>query len=116
MNEMDKEPYPHPLDIRNRLDEFRNLKDGWLEGKGIAPSQEGLDWLTQAFEKHYPSEMPLPYLYPTAEGNVLAEWSIEQNEISLEIDLGKHVGEWHCLNMDTDKEDKGIFNLGEVNE
>ena len=93
------------LDIPTRLEEFRSLEDGWLEGHGKAPSHEGLNWIEAAFARHYPLELPLPYLFPTEEGGIQAEWSLGSNEISLEIDLGSHVGFWHVLDMTTDCED-----------
>ena len=37
---------PDLSDVLSRLDELRDLKKGWLDGKeGIPPSFEGLDWL-----------------------------------------------------------------------
>lgn len=86
-----------PLDIGARLDDLRVLKDGWLDGAGIALPSAGLDWLTGAFEELYPDDVPLPYLYPTESGGVRAEWSLEGFEVSLEIDLSGKVGEWDSL-------------------
>ena len=63
-----------PLDFGAQLDELRLLQDGWLEGEGIAPPSAGLDWLHDAFDRHFPDEAPLPYLYPTETGGVQAEW------------------------------------------
>jgi hypothetical protein len=76
-----------PLDVQAWVDELRLLKDGWLEGDGIAPAHDALDWLSQAFSQHYSDELPYPYLYPTAEGNVRVEWPLEPNEITVEFDL-----------------------------
>ena len=83
-----------PLDVPARLDEFRALKDGWLEGEGRAFSSEGLDWLATQFERRYPTDLPLPYLYPTPEGGVRAEWSEEANAVVLETDLDNHSASW----------------------
>lgn len=91
-------------DIAARLDEFRGLKEGWLDGKGIALPKQGLDWLTLRFAGQYPDDLSLPYLYPTAEGGVQAEWSLADQEISLEIDLGAKKGEWHALDMASQEE------------
>ncbi|HET7228719.1 MAG TPA: hypothetical protein VFJ16_01820 [Longimicrobium sp.] len=91
-----------PNDIAARIDDFRGLGAGWLDGKGVAPAPEGLDWLSCAFEKHYPDHLPLPYLYPTAEGGVQAEWSLPPYELSLEVSLDKRGGEWHGLNLESD--------------
>lgn len=100
-----------PLDVPARLDEFRSLHNGWLEGHGLAPTSAGLDWLASAFDQYYPLTAPLPYLYPTEEGRIQAEWSIDANEISLVIDLSACRGQWHRLNMATDKEEMTEIDL-----
>lgn len=104
-----------PLDIPARLDEFRDMKDGWLEGEGAAPSLEGLDWLAAGFDRHFPDDLPLPYLYPTPEGGVQAEWSLSENEISLEVDLVTHHGAWHRLKMNNQADDVQELNLDDDN-
>lgn len=93
-----------PNDIAARLDDLRTLRSGWLNGKGVAPSPSGLDWLGRAFEAHYPEHLPLPYLYPTAEGEVRAEWSLHRFDVSLEVELDKRAAAWHALNLDDDRE------------
>lgn len=103
------------LDIPARLDELRALKDGWLEGQGQAPLNEGLAWLSQTFGQRYPEDLPLPFLYPTAEGGIQAEWSLGPTEITLAIDIRTHVGEWHALNMEEDTEELREINLDEAN-
>lgn len=59
------------LDVPTRLEEFRRLEDGWLEGYGLAPDNAGLDWLSNIFQRGYPVDLPLPYLYPTFTGGVV---------------------------------------------
>jgi hypothetical protein len=88
-------------DISARIDELRGLKPGWLDGAGDAPGPEFLDWLNQQFEPRYPADVPLPCLYPTAEGGVQAEWSVGAHEISLEIASDTHQAEWQALNLET---------------
>ena len=100
------------LDISAQIYDLRQLKDGWLEGQGKAPSKEGLDWLSQAFDKHYSGDLPLPYLYPTEPGGVQAEWSLGRNEITLEIDLTEHSGYFHALYMEDDTEETRRLDLG----
>lgn len=90
------------MDVASRLDELKNLKDGWLDGKGVTPILTGVDWLTTAFSEYYPEDLSPPYLYPTAEGNILAEWSLGPHEISLEINLNQKTGQWHALKLDAD--------------
>ena len=102
-------------DVSARLDELRPLKDGWLEGRGMALSREGLDWLSMVFDQHYPEDLPLPFLYPTEEGGIQAEWSLEPQEVTLEIDLGAHSATWHALNMETDDDTSRTLNLNDAN-
>jgi len=97
-----------------RLDEFRNLKTGWLHGKGRSLSTQGLDWLTHQFDVHYPETAPTPYLYPTAEGGVQAEWSLGVYELSLEIDLVTHQAQWHLLNLNTENDQLEVLDLNKT--
>ena len=97
------------FDIVRRLEQMKTLNVGWAdgmqpayqwgEGYGVALSPQGLDWLAGQFITHYPVDLPHPYLYPTPDGGVQAEWSIGPNEASLAIDLAVHKAEWHCLNV-----------------
>lgn len=102
------------LDVPARLDEFRLLKNGWLEGQGEAPDQAGLDWLSSAFERHYPDDVPLPFTYPTPKGNIQFEWSVGANESSVTIDLQSHAAEWHCFNTSTETESSRTLNLDQA--
>jgi hypothetical protein len=101
----------HPLDIRARLYELRALGDGWLEGKGKSPSPAGLDWLAAAFEQRFAAQLRQPYLYPTAEGGIQAEWSMNPWEIFLEIDLATRTAHWHCLNLQAGNEESRQLDL-----
>ncbi len=102
---------PHPLNVPARLDAFRELKDGWLDGEGLAPDHDALGWLAASFDLHYPDDLPRPHVYPTVEGGVQAEWSISSNEVSLNVNLAARRGEWHSLRMDTDDEETRMLNL-----
>jgi len=88
-----------PLDIRARLDELELLRPGWYEGGGVQLSAVGLAWLVEAFDTKYPDRLPLPFLYPTVEGGIQAEWTLGTAEISLAIDLETHRGHWHLLDV-----------------
>jgi len=104
------------LDVSARVDELRAIKNGWLEGRGVAPSHEGLDWLSLTFAQYYPEDLPLPCLFPTEKGGLRAEWSLEPNEASLDINLESHSGEWHVLNMNTDAEDTKTLDLNKADD
>ena len=103
-----------PLDVPARLDEFRDMQDGWLEGNGLAPSHTGLDWLADSFDKYYHTDVPMPYIYPTFEGGVQAEWSIGKREVSLNVDLSTHQAEWLWIDTMTTDEDELTLNLDDA--
>ena len=100
-----------PLDIGVQLDDLRKLEDGWLENDGKAPCEKGLDWLEEAFRLHYTGKAPPPYIYPTPEGGISAEWDIKPFGISLEINLATKHGEWHSINLETHISDTEDINL-----
>ena len=64
-----------PLDVIVRIDELKLLKRGWLDGNGEAFDPQQMDWIVEAFKSFYPDDTKLPYLFPTPEGNLTAEWS-----------------------------------------
>ena len=100
-----------PLEISSRLASLKGLRDGWADGMqhagawgeayGRAPTSDGLDWLASQFAQNYARKLPRPYLFPTPEGDIQAEWSLGANEVSLEIDLAGHSAVWHCLDLHT---------------
>ena len=121
--EVDFEPLPskatgpvRSASISSRLNELRRLENGWLDGKGLAPSAAGLNWLTQNFDANYSDELPQPFAYPTAEGGVQVEWTIGDSELSLEIDLSSHQAQWHCLNLTTAADSFRDVNLDDVGD
>lgn len=83
-----------PLDVDAQLDDLSTLRDGWLNGDGVALDRSGLKWFSTKFADLYPAGLPLPYLYPTPEGGVQAEWSFHGCRMDLEVDLRTHGGEW----------------------
>ena len=99
------------LDVRARIEELRLVRNGWLDGKGLAPPSDKLDWITTAFEEHYPDDLRLPYLFPTPAGRVLAEWALDPWSLSLEIDPITKRGSWHALNINTDEESEKDLDL-----
>ena len=100
-----------PLDVPSRLLEIRQLKDGWLDGQGRAPDDEALDWLSKRFDSLYPDELPLPYVYPTPEGGVQAEWSFGDHELSVDIDFETWIAELHIISIDTSDEESDSIDL-----
>lgn len=117
-------PAVDPLNVRRQLSALKSLKDGWAEGMqpadrwgegyGKAPSPQGLDWLAAQFAACYARDLPRPYLYPTPDGGVQAEWPLGSNEASLEVDLASHRAEWHCLNMNTRQSNERVLDLDDA--
>lgn len=103
-----------PRDVPARLDEIRTLDDGWLDGSGIAPRSEWLDWLSDKFNQLFPDDLPLPLMFPTPIGGIQAEWDIGAWQISLEIDLGSRSAEWHALNIEGGEENPNQLNLDNI--
>lgn len=94
-----------------RIDSLSELQNGWFDGEGEPFNRDDLEWLKLAFLSSYSVWLPIPYIYPTPEGCVRAEWTINSNEISLEINLAKKNGEWHYLNFDTAVEHSETLHL-----
>lgn len=90
-----------PLDVEMRLDELAALKPGWLNGKGLSLDKKSLTLLANLFNEYFSPELPLPYLYPTAEGGVQAEWTLNSWEVSLDVELPSLEATFHAFNVDT---------------
>lgn len=102
-----------PLDIETRLEALAQLRDGWLDGVGQAPERGALLRLAQAFDEHFTPDLPLPYLYPTAEGGVQAEWTLGAWEVSLEIALPAMAAQYQALNLKTGESHELDLNLAD---
>lgn len=103
------------LDISERLADLGNLKAGWLDGKGSALNKTDLKWLDESFVRYYGDSLPLPHIYPTAEGNIQAEWSIKDWEISLEINLSQKRGEYQAVEISSGTEKTESYDLTNMN-
>ncbi|MCO5250955.1 MAG: hypothetical protein M9949_05990 [Candidatus Kapabacteria bacterium] len=95
-----------PLDLSSRLTELSFLKSGWLDGEiGNAIDKDGLEWLIEAFETNYNSEaLPLPATFPTPEGNIQFEWSVNDYEVSLKVEIPTKKAEFYAIQITTESE------------
>ena len=80
---------------------LRNLKPGWVgDGTGDKFSPEGLDWLMEALEKHYPRDCELPLAFPGHEGSVSLEWPMhDKHRAEVEVYLEEGRGEWLAVTL-----------------
>jgi len=95
---------PSLSDFKERLQEFKSLEAGWYDGiEGCPLSAEGIDWLTETWFRFYPylNSVVVPYLFPTVDGHVQAEWTFGYREVILTIDINNHRGSWHYMDMQT---------------
>ncbi|RKH13793.1 hypothetical protein D7X74_21335 [Corallococcus sp. CA047B] len=90
-------------DVESQLREFEELKQGWLDGEeGEVPSKDGLAWLRGILLTLMASYgVPSPYLYPTPEGGVQAEWTFKPWEVSAEFNLVEKTAYLHAVKAKT---------------
>ena len=100
--------------MERRLEELANLKDRWLDGKGIAPDRARLKALLQNFDRYFDAALPLPYLYPTPEGGVLAEWSLGQWSVSLDIEIASQTARYEAVHLTADESSEFTLDLNEL--
>lgn len=97
------------LDIEKRLNTLATLRPGWLGNQeGSALDRDGLKWLARILTTAVQVEdLVKPYLYPTPDGGVQAEWVFPEASVTAEIDLVEHtcelVGVHHRSNAINEK-------------
>lgn len=69
--------------LGRRLDELGALDTGWLDGEGVAPGDVVLARARRVLTELLDLDVPRPRVYPTPEGGVQAEWTIDDHEISV---------------------------------
>ena len=90
------------MEISERLDYLATVEDGWFEGRGVALDRMGLRWLDNQMADHFVgTDLPLPFIFPTVPGGVMAEWSTERFEGAIEIDLEARTGLWVDVDLET---------------
>ena len=90
-----------PLDPRVQIQKLKRLRDGWLDGKGIAPDEQMLRRAGRCLDECLTENTELPRLYPTPEGGIEAEWLIGRRDLSIEFDPSTRTIEWHSMGLDT---------------
>lgn len=89
-----------PLDVPARLEELTQLVQGWLDGEQGEPiAEDKAQRLGEKFDQYYDSEnLPLPATFPSPDGNIQFEWSINNHEIAASVDLKTMHADYYALN------------------
>ena len=111
INSIDTMDILDPLDVSVRLSELSKLKDGWYNSDGIAPDKRGLIAFEKMFDDWFDEKAPLPAIFPTVEGNIQLEWTINSKEISLEVNLKNFSSQMMSIDSGTKKLLEEILDL-----
>lgn len=94
-------------DIDARLELLAGLEDGWLDGEGERLDPDRLHEIGELLERMTSSRgLPPPYLYPTSEGNIQAEWTFGNWEVSLTFQVSHGAVVGMAVNVETDADDE----------
>jgi hypothetical protein len=89
-----------PLDVSIRIEQLSELREGWYNGDGHIVNPQGLARFEKLFYENWTFEQSFPAIFPTIEGNIQLEWTINKFEISIELDLITFHGEYLMVNVD----------------
>ncbi len=98
-------------DVGFRLEEIGLLNKGWYDGEGVGFNTSELNRFHVLFENHFATDLPLPNIFPTPEGQIQLEWSIGDHEASIEVNLQSLEGEFDILDCDSDESEEAHLNL-----
>jgi len=91
---------PH-YPLVSKIDALALLSDGWLEGRGIAPTGANLDWLTSEVAINFPEDLAYPSVAPIEDGNVSFEWIQPHARVELEVNFAEKQLELYATNLST---------------
>jgi hypothetical protein len=89
-------------DTLSRLQELAQLRDGWYDGDGAAPSAAALSLagvVALSLGDSYPTR-----IYPTPSGGVCLEWNLSPWDVSAVFRPCGELVLFHALEMETDEE------------
>jgi len=91
-------------DIEVRLSYIGSLKPGWYYGDGVAFDKQKLNEFLVLFNGNCDPNVPNPSTYPTVDGKIQLEWSSDEFDDSLTIDLADFKAEFHSLKFADESE------------
>jgi hypothetical protein len=84
------------------IDDLSNLKEGWLEGHGVALSRPNLERLSDDLVEAFPPGIGYPVVVPTEEGNVSLEWIKPAARVELEVNFSENILELYATDIEAD--------------
>ena len=96
--------------LTSKLDALASLSDGWLEGRGIAPTSDNLNRLANEIAQYFPTNLDYPSVAPTEDGNVIFEWIRPKARIELEVNFADQSIELYATNVLSDEFVEKTFN------
>lgn len=106
---------PH-YGLVSKIDALASLADGWLEGNGIAPTSDNLNWFTNEVANNFPESLEYPSVAPSEEGHVILEWIRPKARIELEVNFSDQKLELYASNLTTHQFLEKSFNQSQWNE
>ncbi|WP_171032542.1 hypothetical protein, partial [Chryseobacterium indologenes] len=95
-----------PYDINVRLQDLLRLEDKWYDGvQGKPLNREKTNIFETYFKNYFNSNLQLPAIFPTLNGDILLEWKKGDIEISLEVSLNDLNSELIYFDMNDDSLD-----------
>jgi hypothetical protein len=105
------------IPVPEQVESLKGLPDGWLDGEGVAYSDEALAWSSKLLESVVNGfELATPYIYPTPEGAIRAEWSRALWEISADLDWSNKSSDVRAVRLDADEQIERSFALAEAGQ
>jgi hypothetical protein len=74
--------------LEMRFDEMATLPDGWMDGAGASPDRVVLHEARHVLSDLLDRDAPRPRVFPTLEGGVQAEWTVDGHEVSVTFEPG----------------------------
>ena len=96
------------MDLLKRLDELRELPQGWNSYNSYPISEKAIQKVMEACNEHGFHQKGTPKLVPTVGGGVQMEW--HEGEVDLEVNFTEdNKTKWHAWDVYTGEESSGTL-------
>lgn len=103
------------VSLEEQVRSLEGLAPGWYDADSPAFDPAALTWTAQLFRGVVESfDLPTPYVYPTPEGEVRAEWSGEPWEVAVIVDTRTRRSEAFATEVSTGEVHENSFTLSEA--